>query len=71
MLLKQIIYFFLCFVCFSQSSFARNKYKFTVYMTGDRRIDDSQIPDDEANSNDVLMDSEDVVTGTENRRKVN
>lgn len=34
------------FLCL-KSSFARNKYKFSVYLTAQRQVDDSQIPDDD------------------------
>lgn len=34
-----------------QSSFARNKYKFSVYLTADRKIEESEVPDDEDTEN--------------------
>lgn len=54
---------------FVKSSFSRNKYKFSVYLTAQRKIEDSQIPEDDEDSNNTLMDSEDV-SSVENRRKV-
>lgn len=38
-----------------QSSFARNKYKFSVYKTAVRVIEESEIPDDEDIDNTIDM----------------
>lgn len=39
---------------FLKSSFSRNKYRFSVYITAKRQIDDSQIPDDDDDSEDTM-----------------
>lgn len=41
-----------------------------MYLTAQRKIEDSQIPEDDEDSNNMLMDSEDVISAVENRRKV-
>lgn len=35
---------------FSKSSFAKNKYRFSVYITAQHKIEDSHIPDDDEDS---------------------
>jgi len=62
-------YIFFCFVF--QSSFSKNKYTFSVYITAQRQIEDSNLPDDEYDADSTLMDSEDTVATVGNRRKVN
>jgi len=42
-----------------------------VYITAQRRIEDSNLPDDEYDADNTLMDSEDTVATDGNRRKVN
>ncbi|VVC32479.1 DNA polymerase epsilon, subunit B,DNA polymerase epsilon subunit B, N-terminal,DNA polymerase [Cinara cedri] len=41
-------------VFINPSSFARNKYRFSVYLTAQRQVDDSQIPDDDEVENNSL-----------------
>lgn len=61
-----IFLYFYCFVF--QSSFSKNKYTFSVYITAQRQIEESNLPDDDYDANSTLMDSENTVG---NRRKVN
>jgi len=69
---KLIFYLLLYFFCFVfQSSFSKNKYTFSVYITAQRQIEDSNLPDDEYDADSTLMDSEDTVATVGNRRKVN
>jgi len=42
-----------------------------VYITAQRQIEDSNLPDDEYDTDSTLMDSEDTVPTVGNRRKVN
>lgn len=53
-----------------KSSFSRNKFKFSVYLTAKHKIEDSEIPEDDEDMNNTLMDSEDVEPIVENRRKI-
>ncbi|KAL5233415.1 hypothetical protein ACI65C_000825 [Semiaphis heraclei] len=57
-------------VFFNPSSFSKNKYTFSVYITAQRQIEDSNLPDDEYDADNALMDSEDTVATVGNRRKV-
>lgn len=63
---KKFIFYFFIF----QSSFSKNKYTFSVYITAQRQIEDSNLPDDEYDADNALMDSEDTVATVGNRRKV-
>ncbi|CAI6362828.1 unnamed protein product [Macrosiphum euphorbiae] len=58
-------------IFFNPSSFSKNKYTFSVYITAQRQIEDSNLPDDEYDADNTLMDSEDTVATVGNRLKVN
>ncbi|CAH1738723.1 unnamed protein product [Aphis gossypii] len=58
-------------IFFNPSSFSKNKYSFSVYITAHRQIEDSNLPDDEYDAGNSLMDSEDTVATVGNRRKPN